>query len=912
MEIKRIQLRGISRSPSDRMTDDGGVAESLNALIIDGEVAPINEPIPCNEDFGLSAEPQTDEPVYIHKTNSYEHIISYNPIGGVVSYLVDGKYEPILSIKGLLKKITNLGNTLIVISTDALYYTLFKDGKYTNIDLTEDTLPKLSFVNINQKAGGKDGVTYDTWSYEEYNSEYGVYPEGDKDEGYKVINEKDAERAAKIWDSYRTLIDNNLSLGCFSQPIMLRYGIRLYDGSYLWVSSPIMLGSCLPKENNSAIPFGNFNDLKSSVIAFTASSSTSNQSKTYVQLSCPYKIGVNIHRTKRLTELKDFIASIDVFLSAPIDFAPEGRNHIKREFINNVYDEYWDTCCKYTFDPANSEDPKKREEAVLAASNFFLIKSYPVTELPQETDVLTDNYKGENLFVKPQLDDSKVATLLAGATAAGTYNGRLLATGIEEYISRGIGVLNGQCANAFEANADIDVSGISYAFAYHIPNLSIVIKDHSAKAEGITLPMIADIGKAQMDYNDIKDVLATPYAWITHPNPNCTKVTIKTYSDGHEFGQYNIDMKPHPYLPCSYAFLGIGERIFRDGVVDQADFNSFSDTPVISRKDVAAFSNVDNPFVFQPASKLTFNREIKGFAIATDPMSTGQFGKFPLYFFLSDGIWTVDIANDGNFGSQPTLISRDVCLNTNSITPTKKAIFFMSDRGLLYISGSVVENISERMHGKAYRVPESLRPLIEGANFSELISDESVETFNDFMKRTETRIAYDYVGQRLICFNSELEWQYVFSMKTNTWHRAQYGKISTILNAYPRCVVTTMSRKRVGSMIVTTYMLNDLSISYDENAATKKIIIATRPFDLDEPDVFKTITDARVRGQYARGAVKFILLGSNDGIHFSVINTLRGKSWKLFRLIILADLDATDRISWVDIGYETRFTNKLR
>jgi hypothetical protein len=121
-----------------------------------------------------------------------------------------------------------------------------------------------------------------------------------------------------------------------------------------------------------------------------------------------------------------------------------------------------------------------------------------------------------------------------------------------------------------------------------------------------------------------------------------------------------------------------------------------------------------------------------------------------------------------------------------------------------------------------------------------------------------------------------------------------------------------MSRKRVGSMIVTTYMLNDLSISYDENAATKKIIIATRPFDLDEPDVFKTITDARVRGQYARGAVKFILLGSNDGFHFSVINTLRGKSWKLFRLIILADLDATDRISWVDVGYETRFTNKLR
>ena len=76
--------------------------------------------------------------------------------------------------------------------------------------------------------------------------------------------------------------------------------------------------------------------------------------------------------------------------------------------------------------------------------------------------------------------------------------------------------------------------------------------------------------------------------------------------------------------------------------------------------------------------------------------------------------------------------------------------------------------------------------------------------------------------------------------------------------------------------------------------------------------MLKTIIDVRVRGQFPKGAVKFILLGSNDGVNFSTISTLRGKSWKLFRMIILADLDPTDRISWVDVQYETRFTNKLR
>jgi hypothetical protein len=112
---------------------------------------------------------------------------------------------------------------------------------------------------------------------------------------------------------------------------------------------------------------------------------------------------------------------------------------------------------------------------------------------------------------------------------------------------------------------------------------------------------------------------------------------------------------------------------------------------------------------------------------------------------------------------------------------------------------------------------------------------------------------------------------------------------------------------------ITTKVL-DLSTVLDaaESKTPTKGVIATRPLDLGEPDVFKTITDIRVRGQYPKGAVKFILLGSNDGVAFYTINTLRGKAWKLFRIIILADLQPTDRISWIDVQYETKFTNKLR
>jgi hypothetical protein len=106
----------------------------------------------------------------------------------------------------------------------------------------------------------------------------------------------------------------------------------------------------------------------------------------------------------------------------------------------------------------------------------------------------------------------------------------------------------------------------------------------------------------------------------------------------------------------------------------------------------------------------------------------------------------------------------------------------------------------------------------------------------------------------------------------------------------------------------------DFSTALDaavDKTPTKGVIV-TRALNFDEPDVFKTITDIRVRGQYTKGAIKFILLGSNDGVTYHTLTSLRGKAWKLFRIIILADLQPTDRISWIDVQYETKFTNRLR
>ena len=168
-------------------------------------------------------------------------------------------------------------------------------------------------------------------------------------------------------------------------------------------------------------------------------------------------------------------------------------------------------------------------------------------------------------------------------------------------------------------------------------------------------------------------------------------------------------------------------------------------------------------------------------------------------------------------------------------------------------------------------------------------------------------IAYDYSGKRIIYINANEPYQYVYEFSTQSWHKLSHEGLTLVepLNSYPTCEV--LAKKANGNSCIVDLM----TVANDESHPEKGVII-TRPLDLENYDILKTIQDVRIRGQFPKGAVKFILLGSQDGIHFYPISTLRGKSWKLFKIAILADLDVFDRISWIDVMYETKFTNKLR
>ena len=204
----------------------------------------------------------------------------------------------------------------------------------------------------------------------------------------------------------------------------------------------------------------------------------------------------------------------------------------------------------------------------------------------------------------------------------------------------------------------------------------------------------------------------------------------------------------------------------------------------------------------------------------------------------------METAADGSFVTSKPL-SREVCVNSDSITPIDNAVVFVTDKAVMLIQGSEVVNISQYMNGRHYIPSESSLDIIadqEGfAKLIDTIKDE--DPFMSFVK--SAKIAYDYAGQRLIFISSEPgnPFQYIYKIDTQTWHKTAFDGLAleTPLNSYPECLVKGEENGHARVYDLSTIL--DASRKQD----TAKGILITRPFDLGMPDVYKSIT--RIKNQ---------------------------------------------------------------
>lgn len=906
-KIKRIQMRGISRTPSDRLTADGGCSESLNVYLDTEETAPVLKPEDITASLGIP-DVKGVEKVFIHKTNSAENYILFVRDDDhylSVRHYVDGKLNEIVLLEreGEIKDVTSVGNTLVIVGSLSIHYALYGGGQYKYLG-TKIPEPYIEFRSVanNRYAdasiipmlSNSDGTTVNSVDLFNLNAwEKGI--DGIKRDTEENTGSKERlqELQEEVWGVINRRIKSNWAAKVFTRPVFVRYAVRLFDGSYIYQSIPILLGAGSDK----------FVELTGTKIV-----DSSGKISTYLTVTplLTYEATANLVKWDK-EGWEDIIESVDIFVTTDVSYPFASANFAKIELVNDGSDVIDIDHYAISFDNGDVPELDAIEKELLSKSLFYKIASYKTADLKglqEGVNIMDTNYPSSQdaLSELDRLPDYELSGFEIIPSSVFSYNNRVIANGAKRVLPSGYAFL--QSTNIVRHGKN----STERSFAYFIPGSDSVMHKVISKSpdnESTLTPYgmkTSDEGGASYSY-------AESYGLLFHPDARCESVQL-----WHPSGDVLVvAMRPHPLLNCSYAFWGLSKTL------DEYDGQPTSDVTLADfLKDEKKYeddshkvyqSEVNNPFYYPVSGVNTFSSKVLGLATATAPLSQGQFGQFPLYVFTEDGIWAMETAADGSFVTSKPL-SREVCSNTASITPIDQAVIFMSDKGLMLLQGSQITELSPYMNGKHYMINPTARAIIDGLpEFCSLLDAVEDNTpFMAFMKDAE--IGYDYQGKRLVCFNKNKAYQYVYKLDTQTWHKTFHTDAvseAVPLNSYPRCEVMVKS-------VTGSTRIIDFSTSLDgsKEELPERGVIVTRPFDMDEPDVLKTITDVRVRGQFAKGAVKFILQGSQDGINFYTISTLRGKAWKMFRLILLTDLDVHDRLSWVDVMFDSRFTNKLR
>ena len=884
--IKQIQLRGLSRDPSDRLTEDGGVADSMNVQLDHDELAPTPEV----HDVSIGA-PASFKALYIHKQNAYTNYIGRD--GTSLFAMVEGAQSTaIIAALDTAEDptgITSIGNILVWTTASGTHYALFRDGAYISLG---DSVPepKVTFlttyggdevreimsadsISLNQFLGLPETNTnpMTVWStIRKYADDSASSYHNFASQLYAAINET-------LWSQVDAARVNLRGNKTFDAPVLARYALRLYDGNYIYVSAPVLL--CGSNEHDYVRVLFNYDG----AFAF--------KWRLYMLNTFAARVRVDFGSGG---SWGDLIESVDIFISPDIQVPKYGAkirgaydngtnligttNHDAGFEMEGVSDYAW----LYSSTTANryKED---FETAMLEKGNFYRIASIPAfTQEYWEEDLKP--YSNDDLVVLPRLSEGE-AHQTSGLGGVGSYNERLILTGEKVTLSRG-----NQRPDAIISISSSSATQNVSAFFY------VRAADGTTRiVRGYDTLNIVDKERAR--------------AYIVYPDPRCYQAVYYVHN-GSSYTKVVIPMKEHPRINAAYGFWGLGLRL--DESSGSGDTRTISTVTAIAETENRTYtldnrmylSETQNPFFFPLGQRVSFSSSIVAAMPITIPLSTGQFGQFQLYVFTEDGIWAETITDEGTISSTHP-VSRDTAL-PGTVCQLDQGIIFASEKGVMLLTGSEVSNISPHMPTERYVVGEGGALLPDLGDWQGLLVTDDAP-FTSYIPGA--RFVYDYPGQRVLMFNASYDYAYIYKLDTQTWHKQKLPSGKTIaspLNAYPDALVTMRS---AGS-----YSVVDFTTRFDVSEHPERLaVVVTRTFDLDLPDVRKEIRNVRIRGEFPMGSsAQYVLMGSMDGRYFKQLTSLRNGSWKFYKIALLLKLRPSARVSWIDIEYDERFRNKLR
>lgn len=946
--IKEIKYNSYSAQPSDYECQDGELAMAMNLVPEDGALHPIGQPKVVRR---LST---TDKVVFVHKTSAYTHYVIYGQDGRITFIPRDSDAEPTpldakyQYIHGVTH-INAVGNTLIVFTEAGMNYFLWKDGGYTylgdhvpEVDLSFGLVGRPRLFSQCDDSKSTFTITFDDISEDGLNNEF---TESNKTRITQQV-------MAKVNKFVR---EQTIDKGRFCFPFFVRYALRLFDGSLVNHSAPILIN---PSTSTCPVVFWRH-------ITGKKTYTDAELDIMLVASTLDYKV-LDSSDSHKLQTWSDIITGIEIFISKPIyTFDQNGKctswqdtDNFSTKFIGRLYatnkTDRSDTIAEdkvigpFT-DKGFLDIYAEWEYSRIYAIYFSLDRSYPkqTLHLPEFTDrkvsetirntatfyklrtietseaiasrgkrseiVVEDDYL-QSLVTREVMTDDYLTHDTLAAERSYAFNSRLNLSGISRKPFRGFlgASMFAWCDNHYEWRQSGNTLTISpLALGGYDMEILVYINENGrqyavrASDYGAGYPVrFLSFDMTDADGNTFK----TRRSWgcyVFYPNVNAHKMLISNST----FGSYLISLRPHESLNGAFAMLDY--ELIRDQNYTGADLPAtYPDTSTsgyIPQPNKIFTSEVNNPFYFPLQGINTVGTgRILGICSAAKALSQGQFGQFPLYAFTDEGVWAMELSGTGLYSARQP-ITRDVCTNPDGITQIDSAVLFPTDRGIMLISGSDTRCISDTINTDSpFRLP-SLPHL--ATLHDRLGHDPDMDKclpllpFTEFLKAC--RMIYDYVHQRIVVYNHAVTYAYVYSLKSGLWGM-MHSRITDNVNSYPNALATDTE----GNLV-------DFTLTDNANVAS---MLVTRPLKLDAPNIHKTIDNIIQRGSFRRGHVRSVLYGSRDLIDWHLVwsstdhylRGFRGTPYKYFRMALVCNLAEDESIYGATVRYDTRKTNQPR
>lgn len=955
--IKDIKYNGYTAQPSDYESPDGDLALSLNLLNEDGNIKSIPPPRKSitvssgHEIILLHNVPGQENLIILTGDRSAQFGISWIKRDESLSSTENASAIQLKSPFNKLLDITIVGNTLAIATSGGVHYILWKDdnykylgnrppfvpisfGAYKQGDLTKSTtttyatVPPCTYNRYSKAGAGGGHIPHDiTWT-----SEDDAFWASVSNQALGLLLSQVADRVTSDGHMY--------------QPFFVRYAFKLYDGSYSWHSAPILI---LVSTHRPVI---SISCVKNGDAGLNIS----------CRLAVPYfGLAYQIYSDlDLLKEWSDIITGIDVFISQPIYTYSQGENMREPVRRYNLYqglyagsgggrnDHFSQSAVTGSASDAEvAESTKVLTGHYATAIDGAYIDHYVTPSLSEMGDLVCDLVKNETfndrlqheyLFYKVASFDLDELKPMSGMKRLPLIKTDLsdintLETLPDDYNSHA--TIMPQALYTY--NRRLVMGDVSIRPPQPFPACSMVQTgthtsgpDHETSVdarESIKVFTRVNGKKCVSQYQQsqlihLTDPPAYPFAdcfprYIYHPDPSAYKMEITT-PDGDFF---SIPLKQHPHLNGAYWFGGLlGSPT---GIEDDKDLTSADSAAVIGNK--IYISDIDNPFRFPVENIVTIGcGRIYRIISAAKALSQGQFGQFPLYAFTDDGIWALEISPTGTIAARQP-ITRDVCINPDGITQLDNAVLFPTDRGIMLISGSQTQCISDAINSSLPPFlspraeaeaednptcpPQPAVPILPGLDKLHHMLGHTPDTclptlpFTDYLRRC--RMIYDYIHQRVIVYAPGITYAYVFSLKSKLWGMI-FSNIASHLNSYPEALAVDNENHMI-------------DFSQTDSSQIKSLLI-TRPLKLDTPDIHKTIDTIIQRGHFRKGHVRTILYGSRDLFNWHIVwsstnhylRGFRGTPYKYFRIALLCNLTADESILGATLQFTPRLTNQPR